>query len=168
MRCLIQPRRVSEPPNRVGCDPTATTQPPLQPRRRFVRRLSHGLSRVDQFQPRHSQQIIGSGDKVSDGLSPFYPQVTCSPKSAHRLDPAEDLLDPFAKAQAGLAAGALGRAFVQPRNLDALLATDMRGDVPFPAPGDEGFLMVAFVGSQRLGADALVQAGRADRFVAAP
>src|ERR1035438_5881748 len=59
----------------------------------FVR---SALTNLRQFQPRHPQQVVSGGHKVTVGLRAFGSPIPASPQSADHLDPTNDLLDPFA------------------------------------------------------------------------
>src|ERR1700691_4757911 len=123
-----------------------------RPRRAFCPKARR-LTRAERFQFGHSQQVIGSSDKVSYRLGSLYPQPPAPPKPAHRFDPPKNFLHSLANAQTGLATRTLCRAFVQSLNTDAFLTGDMGRDIPLAAAGHKGFLMVAFVRPHRLGID---------------
>ena len=97
-------------------------------------------------------------------LRPFQTSIPAPAQSSHRLDPTEDFLHPLADALAGLITAPARRAPVQPREVHAFLARDVRRDPPLPARGDEAVLMLAFVRSHGLHLHSRMQRGvRVDR-----
>src|SRR5665213_3473051 len=58
------------------------------------------LTRLCQFQPRQPQEVVGGRHKVTARLRAFEAAVAAAPQAANDLDPADDFLNPFAKALA--------------------------------------------------------------------
>lgn len=117
------------------------------------------------FQSCHSQQIVGACYKVGPGLRSVLPTVAAAPQSADRFDPAKDLFHPLADSLAGLVSR-LGRGpAIQPRNLHAVLAGNMRRNFPLTAGLYKISPMVGFIGTERFGTgcpDAIECAGPTD------
>src|SRR3974377_1333556 len=111
----------------------------------------------DRFQPHHSHQVIGAGHKVCPSLCSLPPTVTSSSQPTYRFDPAKDLLYPLSDSQARDVSGLGGSAGIQSGNLHALLARNMRRQLPLAAAFHKGSLMVALIRTDRLGLGCAMQ-----------
>src|SRR5664280_286796 len=94
---------------------------------------------------------------MRNGMSPFDPAIPAPLQSAHRLDPAENLLHPFAYPLAGLIAAPAAGAPVESSYLHVVLAGNVRSNGPLAAAVHKIFPVVAFVGSNGFGRNTLMQ-----------
>src|SRR5439155_17146373 len=102
------------------------------------------------LQLRHAQKVVRRADQVRGELGLRDPDEAALSEPAHRLHPAEDLLDALALSLADRVALMSGRSAIQSRCATALNRSDVRCDSPLPEQRHEGLVVVALVGAERL------------------
>lgn len=102
----------------------------------------------------HSEQVVRRTAEEGGHLRSCLPDESCLAQAAHRLEPAEDLLDPFSLALTDPVAFGAGGPTIEPRRLATLDACDMRTNPVFAQMGHEILHVIALVGAKRLWVDA--------------
>ena len=88
--------------------------------------LAGNSIRPRQFQAREPQQIVSPGDEVAPGLRPLASAIAAAPQSAHRLDPTNDFLHPFADELADVSTTVSSTKWASADDLHAALSSLIR------------------------------------------